>query len=63
MRLLVQRQCDNSGPDADRGQPGTPGALPPQPEMVDEIMYKSIAIGFAFFTIATILGAMWATDA
>ena len=35
----------------------------PQPEMVDEIMYKSIAIGFAFFTIATILGAMWAADA
>lgn len=35
----------------------------PQPEIVDEIMYKSIAIGFAFFTIATILGAMWAADA
>ncbi len=35
----------------------------PAPAMIDEIMYKSIAIGFAFFTIATILGAMWAADA
>lgn len=35
----------------------------PKPAMVEEIMYKSIAIGFAFFTIATILGAMWAADA
>lgn len=26
-------------------------------------MYKSIAIGFAFFTIATILGALWAAEA
>ena len=26
-------------------------------------MYKAIAVGFLFFTIATILGAMWAADA
>ena len=26
-------------------------------------MYKAIAVGFAFFTIATILGALWAADA
>ena len=26
-------------------------------------MYKAIAIGFAFFTIATILGALWAAEA
>ena len=26
-------------------------------------MYKSIAVGFAFFTIATILGAFWAAEA
>ncbi|MGL4766731.1 MAG: c-type cytochrome biogenesis protein CcsB [Formosimonas sp.] len=31
--------------------------------VLDDIMYKSIAIGFVFFTIATILGAMWAADA
>ena len=35
----------------------------PSLEVLDEVMYKSIAIGFAFFTIATILGALWAADA
>ena len=35
----------------------------PKLEVIDDIMYKSIAIGFAFFTIATILGAMWAAEA
>jgi len=32
-------------------------------EVLDDVMYKSIAIGFAFFTIATILGAFWAAEA
>jgi cytochrome c-type biogenesis protein CcsB len=36
--------------------------LPPL-QVLDDVMYKSIAIGFAFFTIATILGALWAADA
>ncbi len=31
--------------------------------VLEDLMYKSIAIGFAFFTIATILGAMWAAEA
>jgi cytochrome c-type biogenesis protein CcsB len=35
----------------------------PEVEVLDDVMYKSIAIGFAFFTIATILGAMWAAEA
>lgn len=35
----------------------------PSFEMLDDVMYKAIAIGFAFFTIATVLGAMWAADA
>ncbi|SIO16915.1 cytochrome c-type biogenesis protein CcsB [Sulfurivirga caldicuralii] len=35
----------------------------PSLEMMDELMYKSIAFGFAFFTIATILGAVWAAEA
>lgn len=35
----------------------------PAKEVLDDVMYKSIAIGFAFFTIATILGAMWAAEA
>ncbi|WP_197046908.1 c-type cytochrome biogenesis protein CcsB [Paucibacter sp. KBW04] len=35
------------------------------PELVtlDDLMYKAIALGFAFFTIATILGAFWAAEA
>ncbi|WP_288106347.1 c-type cytochrome biogenesis protein CcsB [Limnobacter sp.] len=37
-------------------------ALPPL-ETLDDLMYKSIAVGFAFFTVATILGALWAADA
>jgi cytochrome c-type biogenesis protein CcsB len=32
-------------------------------EVLDDVMYKSIAVGFAFFTIATILGAFWAAEA
>ena len=36
--------------------------LPALP-ILDDVMYKAIAIGFAFFTIATILGAMWAAEA
>lgn len=35
----------------------------PSLTVMDDIMYKSIALGFAFFTIATILGAMWAAEA
>ncbi|HSI45218.1 MAG TPA: c-type cytochrome biogenesis protein CcsB [Methylophilus sp.] len=35
----------------------------PALHVLDDLMYKAIAIGFAFFTIATILGAMWAAEA
>lgn len=35
----------------------------PSLEVLDDIMYRAIAVGFAFFTIATILGALWAADA
>ncbi|MDH5424198.1 MAG: c-type cytochrome biogenesis protein CcsB [Gammaproteobacteria bacterium] len=35
----------------------------PELQIIDDIMYKAIALGFAFFTIATILGAMWAAEA
>jgi len=35
----------------------------PSLELLDDLMYKSIAVGFAFFTIATILGAFWAAEA
>jgi cytochrome c-type biogenesis protein CcsB len=35
----------------------------PEFEILDDVMYKAIAVGFAFFTIATILGASWAAEA
>src|SRR5690606_19957451 len=35
----------------------------PWPEVLDDIMYRAIAIGFAFFTVATILGALGAAAA
>ena len=38
-------------------------ARTPSAEIADDVMYKSIAVGFAFFTIATILGAFWAAEA
>lgn len=40
-----------------------PGDRLPPLAVMDDIMYKSIALGFAFFTIATILGALWAAEA
>jgi cytochrome c-type biogenesis protein CcsB len=38
-------------------------AVLPEFEVLDDIMYKAISVGFAFFTIATILGALWAAEA
>jgi cytochrome c-type biogenesis protein CcsB len=35
----------------------------PSYEILDDVMYKAIAVGFAFFTIATVLGALWAAEA
>ena len=35
----------------------------PDVHQLDDLMYKAIALGFAFFTIATILGAFWAAEA
>lgn len=35
----------------------------PDKALLDDITYKAIALGFAFFTIATVLGAMWAAEA
>lgn len=35
----------------------------PSFEILDDVTYKAIALGFAWFTIATILGAMWAAEA
>ena len=30
---------------------------------IDDMMYKAISLGFAFFTVATILGSLWAAEA
>jgi cytochrome c-type biogenesis protein CcsB len=35
----------------------------PSLSVMDDLMYKAIALGFAFFTVATILGALWAAEA
>ena len=35
----------------------------PDLSVLDDVIYKSIAVGFAFFTIATVLGALWAAEA
>lgn len=35
----------------------------PDAQTIEEVMYKAIAVGFLFFTIATVLGALWAADA
>jgi len=32
----------------------------PSLQVLDDIMYRAIAVGFAFFTVATVLGALWA---
>ncbi|MFC4160436.1 c-type cytochrome biogenesis protein CcsB [Chitinimonas lacunae] len=42
---------------------GRLAAYLPAPALIDEVAYRAIALGFLFFTIATILGAMWAADA
>jgi len=31
--------------------------------VMDDLMYKAISLGFAFFTLATILGSLWAAEA
>ncbi len=38
-------------------------ARTPSLALADDVMYKAIGTGFAFFTIATILGAFWAAEA
>lgn len=35
----------------------------PAVPVLDDVMYKAIAVGFAFFTVATFTGALWAAEA
>lgn len=35
----------------------------PALDVLDDVMYKAITLGFGFFTVATVLGALWAAEA
>jgi len=48
---------------AERGAANGLAMTLPELEILGDLMYKSIALGFAFFTLATILGALWAAEA
>ncbi|MEW5007792.1 c-type cytochrome biogenesis protein CcsB [Cycloclasticus sp. 46_83_sub15_T18] len=48
---------------AERGAANGLAMTLPELEVLGDLMYKSIALGFAFFTLATILGALWAAEA
>jgi cytochrome c-type biogenesis protein CcsB len=48
---------------ADSNPQGFINARLPDLALLDDVMYKAIALGFAFFTLATILGALWAAEA
>jgi cytochrome c-type biogenesis protein CcsB len=54
---LVRERADRVAPQ------GFIATRLPETEMLDDVMYKAIALGFAFFTVATILGALWAAEA
>jgi cytochrome c-type biogenesis protein CcsB len=54
---LVRARADRLAPQ------GFVATRLPDTEMLDDVMYKAIALGFAFFTVATILGALWAAEA
>jgi cytochrome c-type biogenesis protein CcsB len=54
--LLVERQAGHTSP-------GRWTQRMPSLALMDDLMYKAIALGFAFFTLATILGALWAAEA
>lgn len=55
---LIREKFDRNASEAQSHQ-----SVLPSLEILDDVMYKSIALGFAFFTVATILGALWAAEA
>jgi cytochrome c-type biogenesis protein CcsB len=57
LALLITQKIASKNPDSDFVK------HMPSMEIMDDIQYKVIALGFAFFTIATVLGAMWAAEA
>lgn len=49
---------------AETGNPDGLAAMRlPALALLEDVMHKAIALGFAFFTLATILGALWAAEA
>lgn len=54
---LVRNRAERLNPG------GLLSARLPSLEILDDVMYKAIALGFSFFTLATILGALWAAEA
>ncbi|MGR9071513.1 MAG: c-type cytochrome biogenesis protein CcsB [Gammaproteobacteria bacterium] len=54
---LIRSRVENNRP-----QGFLVSRLPPL-SLLDDVMYRAIALGFAFFTLATILGALWAAEA
>ena len=51
--LIRYRAADN----------GVIAGLLPDTALLEEFMYRAISLGFAFFTLATILGSLWAAEA
>ena len=47
----------------DRQSQGVMATVMPDLVVMEDLMYKTIALGFAFFTVATVLGALWAAEA
>ena len=47
----------------DEANPRPVFARLPARDDIDDMMYKAVALGFAFFTVATILGSLWAAEA
>lgn len=45
------------------GADGIMARLLPDTRLLEEFMYRAISLGFAFFTLATILGSLWAAEA
>ncbi|HRF44557.1 MAG TPA: c-type cytochrome biogenesis protein CcsB [Candidatus Competibacteraceae bacterium] len=54
---LLQNWAGTRWPDGQLAR-----VLPPL-HLLDDVIYKAIALGFAAFTLATILGALWAAEA
>ncbi|WP_442498281.1 c-type cytochrome biogenesis protein CcsB [Methylobacter sp. sgz302048] len=55
--FILKSGAEGKNPD------GLAAARLPALPLLEDVMYKAIALGFAFFTLATILGALWAAEA